>query len=125
MTRKLAHIEQALFYRVFINLKKAFDAMDWEQCLFILEGHGMGPSMRHLIRHIWDMATNVCHASGNYGTLFKTGHGVTQGDPLSAKLFNIMVDTMVRDWHQILREESDLEREELDDMMDALFVFFM
>jgi hypothetical protein len=41
-TQQLAHIEQAPFYRVFVDLRKAFDAMDWERCLFILEGHGVG-----------------------------------------------------------------------------------
>ncbi len=38
LTQQLAYIEQAPFYGVFINLKKAFDAMDQERCLFILEG---------------------------------------------------------------------------------------
>jgi hypothetical protein len=52
------------------------------------------------------------------------GRGVTQGGPLSAKLFNIMVDAVVRDWHWILRKESDMEGEELDKMMDALFALF-
>ena len=47
----LAHIEQVPFYGVFIDLKKAFDAMDWERCLLILEGHGVGPNMRRLICH--------------------------------------------------------------------------
>ncbi len=56
--------------------------MDWERCLFIFEWHGIGPSMHHLIRHFWDMATNLCHALGNYGTPFKMGRGVTQGGPL-------------------------------------------
>jgi hypothetical protein len=46
LTQQLAHIEQAPFYRVFIDLKKAFNTMDQERCLFILEGHGVGPSMR-------------------------------------------------------------------------------
>jgi hypothetical protein len=46
LTQQLAHIEKAPFYEVFINLKKAFNAMDQEWCLFILEGHGVGPSMR-------------------------------------------------------------------------------
>jgi hypothetical protein len=46
LTQQLAHIKQTPFYRVFIDLKKAFDAMDWERCLFILEGHGIRPSMR-------------------------------------------------------------------------------
>jgi hypothetical protein len=35
LTQQLAHIEQALFYGVFIDLRKAFDAMDREWCLFI------------------------------------------------------------------------------------------
>jgi hypothetical protein len=75
-----------------------FDTMDRERCLFILEGHGVGPSMRRLILHFWDKATNVCPVSGNYGTPFKTGRGVTQGGPLLTKLFNhIMVDAMVRE----------------------------
>ncbi len=105
-------------------MKKAFDAMDREWCLFILEGHGVGPSMRPLIRHFWDKATNVCRTSGNYGTPFKMGRGVTQGGPLSAKLFIVMMDAMVKEWLQILREESELEGEELDEMMDALFAIF-
>jgi hypothetical protein len=95
LTQQLAHIEQAPFYGVFINLKKAFDAMDRERCLFILEGHGIGPSMCCLIHHFWDKATNVCCASGNYAMPFKTGRGVTQGGPLLTKLFNIMVGAMV------------------------------
>ena len=51
LAQQLAHIEQVPFYRVFIDLKKAFDAMDWERCFLILKGQGMGPNMRQLIRH--------------------------------------------------------------------------
>ncbi len=86
LAQQLAHIKQTPFYGVFINLKKAFNAMDRERCLLILEGHGAGPNMRRLIRHFWDEATNMCRASGNYGAPFKAGRGVTQGGPLSAKL---------------------------------------
>jgi hypothetical protein len=39
----------------------------------------------------------VCCASGNYGGPFCAGQGVTQGGPLSTKLFNILVDTVVRE----------------------------
>ncbi len=96
-------IEQAPFYGIFINLRKAFITMDQEQCLFILEGQGVGPSMRCLICHFWDEATNICHPSGNYGMPFKMGHGVTQGGLLSAKLF-VMLDPVVREWLQILKD---------------------
>ena len=126
LTQQLAHIEQTPFYRVFINLKKAFDAMDRERVLLLLKGHGAGPNMHRLIRHFWDEATNVCRASGNYGAPFKAGRGVTQGGPLSAKLFNIVVDAVVREWLRLLREEMapGPEEEELDQMMETLFAIF-
>jgi hypothetical protein len=54
--------------------------------------------MLHLIRNIWDLATNICQAKGNYGQPFNAGHGVTQGGPLLAKLFNIVVNAVVREW---------------------------
>jgi hypothetical protein len=76
--------------------------MDRERCILVLEGYGAGPWMIQLIRGFWHNATMVCRAAGNNGTAFKAGRGVTQGGPLSAKLFNIMVDTIVREWfHQL------------------------
>ena len=55
---------------------------------------------------------------------FKTGHGVTQGSPLLANLFNIMVDAMVREWLWILWDGLELEGEEWDGLMETLFVIF-
>ncbi len=81
--------------------------------------------MRRLIWHFWDEATNVCHASGNYGVPFKSGRGVTQGGPLLAKLFNIIVNAVVWDWHRIVRANMDIaDKGELDNMMAALFAIF-
>jgi len=98
LAQQLAHLEQCPFYGVFFDLKKAFDAMDCERCLLVLEGYGAGPNMRRLIRHCWDEAQMVCCASGNYGMPFKAGRGVTQGGPLSVKLFNLLVDAVAREW---------------------------
>ena len=68
----------------------------------------------------------MCRALGNYGAPFKAGRGVTQGGPLSAKLFNVVVDAVVREWLQNLQEEMALELEEeaLDEMMETLFAIF-
>ena len=53
------------------------------------------------------------------------GRGVTQGGPLLAKLFNIIVDAVVREWHRIVRGNTDVADEgELDHMMVALFAVF-
>ena len=44
------------------------------------------------------MAVLVCRAGGRYGTPFQTFRGVTQGGPLSPRIFNVMVDAVVRAW---------------------------
>ncbi len=95
LAQQLLHLELKPFYGVFLDLRKAFDAMDWEQCIMLLEGYGAGPRMIWLIRGHWRDAIMVCRAAGYYGKAFKDSRGVTQGGPLSATLFNIVVDTVV------------------------------
>jgi hypothetical protein len=72
--------------------------MHRERCLLVLEGYGAGLNMRRLVRHFGNNVQMVCRASGNYGVLFKASQGVTQGGPLSAKLVNILVDSIAREW---------------------------
>ena len=40
----------------------------------------------------------VSRAGGYYGTAFQRARGVTQGDPLSPTIFNVVVDAVVRNW---------------------------
>jgi hypothetical protein len=94
LAQQLSYLELKPFYAVFLDLRKAFDVVDQERCTMILEGYGAGPWMIRLIRGYWRNATMVCQAAGNYGTAFKAGCGVTQGGPLSAKVFNILVDAV-------------------------------
>ncbi|KAL7545166.1 hypothetical protein ACHAWF_008521 [Thalassiosira exigua] len=53
---QLVQLEQHPLYGIFVDLKKAFDPMDWEQCLHIFKGYGVGPKMRRLIRRFWEEA---------------------------------------------------------------------
>jgi len=108
LTQQLAHIEQAPFYGVFIYLKKAFDAMDREHCLLILEGHGAGPSMRRLIHHFWGRGYQRVQSLGELWRAFQGRPRCDPREPASTKLFNIMVDVV----------------EELDEMMETLFAIF-
>ena len=75
LVQQLSYLELKPFYGVFLDLKKAFDSMDRECCILILEGYRAGPRIIRLIRDYWRDAIMVCCALGNYGTPFKAGCG--------------------------------------------------
>ncbi|KAL7541335.1 hypothetical protein ACHAWF_006905 [Thalassiosira exigua] len=102
LVAQLAYLEQEPFFAIFIDLRKAFDVMDRGHCLRILRGYGVGLNTRRLIKLFWAPAEMVCRAGESYGTPFGAGRGVTQGRPLLPKLFNILVDAIVREWLQVL-----------------------
>ena len=44
----------------------------------------------------------VTRAGGYYGVAFKGFRWMTQGDPLSPTIFNVVVDAVVRHWISLL-----------------------
>jgi len=124
LAQQLSYIELKPFYGVFLDLRKAFDAMDRERCILLLEGYGAGPRLVRLVRTYWRDAIMVCGAAGYYGQPFKAGRGVTQGGPLSAKLFNIVVDAVVREWMVQLRQDGNYDDEMVQEFMATFFAIF-
>ena len=55
----------------------------------ILCGYGLGPKLKRLLQWYWDKQRLVPKSGNYYGRPFRMGRGVTQGDPVSATLFNI------------------------------------
>ncbi len=124
LAQQLVYLELKPFYGNFHYLQKSFDAMDREWCILILEGYGAGPRLVRLVQTYWRDAIMVYQALGYYSIAFKAGHGVTQGGPLSAKLFNISVNAVVREWLLQLREGREYDVDELLEMMAAFFAIF-
>jgi hypothetical protein len=60
LAQQLLLLELKPFYGVFLDLWKAFDAMDRDQCIMLLEGYGAGPRMIRLIRGYWRDTIMVC-----------------------------------------------------------------
>ena len=86
-------------YQVFLDLTKAYDTVDRERVLEILEQYGIGPNIIRLLRRYWSNNTLVPKQSGFFGEPFAAERGVTQGDIISPTIFNIIVDAVLRIWY--------------------------
>jgi hypothetical protein len=80
--------------------------------------------MIRLICGYWRDAIMVCRAAGYYGAAFKASRGITQGGPLSAKLFNIMVDAVVWEWMRQLEQDGDYDEEQAAELTATFFAIF-
>ena len=63
----------------------------------IMRRYGMGQNMARLISHHWYKQLFFPKESRFLGMDFGTGRGVTQGNPASPMIFNIVVDAVVRE----------------------------
>ena len=104
LLQQLAAMREEVLYVIFLDLTKAYDASDRSRSLEILEGYGVELRARRLLRAYWGKSTMVARAGGYFGTGFKGEMGVTQGDPLSPTIFNVVVDAVVRHWVTLVVE---------------------
>ena len=107
LLHQLAAMREEVLYAIFLDLTKAYDALDRSRSLDILKGYGVGEQVRRLLTVYWERTTMVARAGSYYGKGFKGGRGVTQGDPLSPTTFNVVVDAVVRHWLQIATQEAE------------------
>ena len=123
LLQQLAALREEVLYVIFLDMHKAYDALDRSSCLDILEGYGVVPRACWLPRAYWGEMTMVARAGGYYGEAFKGVWGVTQGDLLSPTIFNVVVDAVVRHWVTMALEEAEKrgERGNEGSHQDALF----
>jgi hypothetical protein len=86
------------YYQVFLDLKKAYDTLDRERAMQILEAYGVGPNIRAYLQWIWQNLILVPKSSGFYGSPFPSRRGTLQGDCFSPDLFTIIIDCVLREW---------------------------
>ena len=65
----------------------------------------------------------MARAGGYYGAAFKGAQGVTQGDPLSPTIFNVVVGEVVRHWVTVMVEGAEERGERVQEgrHQNALF----
>ena len=71
LLQQLAAMREEVLYMIFLDLTKAYDALDRSRTLDILEGYGVGARVRRLLETYWTQATLAARAGRYYGTAFK------------------------------------------------------
>ena len=62
-----------------------------------MRGYGLGLNMTCLFIHYWELQRILPKAGKFLGGDFRTGRGVTQGNPASPIILNIVLDAVVRE----------------------------
>ena len=107
LLQQLAAFMEEVIYMIFLNLTKVYNALDRSRFLEILKGYDVGPNARRLLTTYWRRLTMVARAAGYYGMSFGGDRGVTQGNPLSPTIFNVVVDAVVRHWVNGIVKEAN------------------
>ena len=70
LLQQLAAMRGEVLYVIFLDLTKVYDTLDRSRCLGILEGYGVGPGARRLLRNYWRRLTMAARSGGYYGAAF-------------------------------------------------------
>ena len=104
MIQNLTEIREELIYDIFLDIHKAYCAVYFGRCLEILAAYGVVPWEMRLLWRYWGRLPVVSRSDGYYRFPFKGHRGVTQEDPLSPTIFNVMVDVFLRNWASVVEE---------------------
>ena len=83
--QQLAAIREEVLYVIFLDLTKAYDALDRSRCMGILEGYGVGPGARQSLRNYWRRLTMAARLVGYYGAAFKGERVALRHSPFTFK----------------------------------------
>jgi uncharacterized protein (DUF433 family) len=93
-------------YFIFLDIKKAYDSVDRERILQLLQQYGVGPNICSIIEQIWTNDKLIPKQNKCFGKPIFAARGVQQGDIMSPTLFNIMIDAVIRDYEARARIDN-------------------
>ncbi|KAJ9536659.1 LOW QUALITY PROTEIN: hypothetical protein OSB04_un000132 [Centaurea solstitialis] len=92
-----------------IDLRKAYDMVDWRFLINMLEGFGFHPVMVSWIKELVSTTTYSIAVNGESWGYFHGKRGIRQGDPLSPYLFTLVMEGFAMTFKQCIMEASRFE----------------
>ena len=59
-------MREAFLFKVFLDIWKAYDTLEWERALNLLAAYKFGPRTVRLLQMYWDRLTMVAKAGGYF-----------------------------------------------------------
>ena len=97
---QMAVCSSTTVYQVYLDLMKAYDSIDRQRVLLILQKYKVGPNLRRYIAKVWEGQKYFLRQAGFYSEAVHVHRGCTQGDTNSPIIFNLIVDAVLRTWKQ-------------------------
>ena len=95
LAHKMAGLVHDPLFRVFLDVCKACASLGRERSLELLRIYGMETNLSRLLDNHWKWQRIFPKIGNCMGGAFGTGRRVTQGDPASPIISNIVVDAVV------------------------------
>ena len=111
LLQQLTDMMEAFLFKVFLDIWKSYDALYQERALELLASYGFGPRTVQLLRTYWNHLTMVVKAGKYFRRSFKKYLGVTQGDPMSPTISNVLVGAVIRHWVTVVTPKEAQEQE--------------
>ncbi|KAJ9536668.1 hypothetical protein OSB04_un000141 [Centaurea solstitialis] len=92
-----------------IDLRKAYDMVDWRFLVYMLEGFGFHPVLVSWIREMVSTTTYSVIVNGESWGHFPGKRGIRQGDPLSPYLFTLVMEGFAMIFKQCIEEASQFK----------------
>ena len=95
LLQHIISMREAVLFEVFLDLRKAYNDLDQDRALDLPAAYRIGPSTVRLLWTYRDRLTTISKAVGYFGRPFKGYQGVTQEDPLSPTILNVVIQHWV------------------------------
>ena len=97
LEQQLAGIVHEPLLQLILDVQKAYDSLYRGICTEIRRRYGLGPKLQRLLQRYWDGQKVVQKIIIFLARPLKLESGVTQGNPVSLTIFNIVVNAVVRE----------------------------